>query len=109
MARQALTEHFGLWNPLKLSKRQEERLRKTFEETFLNQKPALDASEYQKDEKLATRAKEIINEIAMVGWMSGSHSNGYVPVFSIGAGAERFCHRTDNAELPQKIAEAAGW
>ena len=35
----------------------------TFEETFLNQKPALDASEYQKDEKLATRAKEIINEI----------------------------------------------
>ena len=109
MAKQLPAEHFGLWNPLKLSKRQEARLRKAYDDNFQNQEAAYDASMYQKDERLATAAKEIINEIAMVGWMSGSHSNGYVPVFSIGAGAEKFCHRTDNAELPQKIAEAAGW
>lgn len=109
MAQQTLTRCFGFWDGLKLNKRQEARLRKTFDDTFMNQKPALDVSEYQKDERLATVAKEIINEIAMVGWVSGSHSNGYVPVFSIGVGADKFSHRTDNAEIPMKIAEIAGW
>ncbi len=109
MAQQLLGEHFGLGNPLKLNKRQEERLRKAYDDNFQNQEAAYDESMYQKDERLATVAKEIINEIAMVGWMSGSHSNGYVPVFSIGAGAEKFCHRADNTDIPKKIAEAAGW
>ena len=109
MAQQLLGEHFGLGNPLKLNKQQENRLRKAYDDNFKDQETAYDESMYQKDERLATVAKEIINEIAMVGWMSGSHSNGYVPVYAIGAGAEKFCHRTDNAELPMKIAEAAGW
>lgn len=109
MAQQLLGEHFGLGNPLKLNKRQEERLRKAYDENFKDQEAAYDESMYQKDERLATVSKEIINEIAMVGWMSGSHSNGYVPVFSIGAGAEKFSHRADNTDLPKKIAEAAGW
>ena len=109
MAQQLLGEHFGLGNPLKLNKQQESRLRKAHYDNFKVLETAYDESMYQKDERLATVAKEIINEIAMVGWMSGSHSNGYVPVYAIGAGAEKFCHRTDNAELPMKIAEAAGW
>lgn len=109
MARRALEENFGFWTSLKLNDRQEKRLKRVFEENFLNKEAALDASEYQKDERLATVAKEIINEIALVGWMSGSHSDAYVPVFAIGAGAEKFCRRTDNAEIPLKIAEAAGW
>lgn len=109
IAQKALKENFGFWDALKLSNRQEERLKKTFEENFLNKEAATDVSEYQKDERLATVAKQIINEIAMVGWLSGGHSNGYVPVYAIGAGAEKFCNRTDNAEIPLKIAEAAGW
>ncbi len=109
MAQQVLSQSFGFWDGIKLNKRQEARLRKTFDETFMNQKPAMDVSEYQKDERLASVAKEIINEIAMVGWVSGSHSNGYVPAFSIGVGADKFSHRMDNSEIPVKIVEAAGW
>ena len=109
MAQKTLGEHFGLGNPLKLNKQQEERLHKAYDDNFQNQEAAYDASMYQKDERLATVAKEIINEIAMVGWMSGSHSNGYVPVYAVGVGAEKFSHRADNTELPKKIAEAAGW
>ena len=109
MAQKALSEHFGLFGPLKLNKRQEERIRKAYDENFQNQEVAYDASMYQKDERLATVAKEIINEIAMVGWISGSHSNGYVPVYSIGVGAEKFSQRADNTDIPKKIAEAAGW
>ena len=109
MAQKVLSEHFGLFGPLKPNKRQEERIRKAYDENFQNQEVAYDASMYQKDERLATVAKEVINEIAMVGWISGSHSNGYVPVYSIGVGAEKFSQRADNTDIPKKIAEAAGW
>lgn len=109
MVRKALTENFGFWDAVKLNKRQEERLKKTYEATFVGKDAAKDVSEYQRDERLAAVAKEIINEIAMVGWVSGGHSNGYVPVFAVGVGADKFHARTDNAEIPKKIAEAAGW
>ena len=46
---------------------------------------------------------------AMVGWQSGGHSNGFVPVFAIGVGAEEFTGRIDNTEIPKKIAEIAGY
>ena len=44
-----------------------------------------------------------------VGWQSGGHSNGYVPVFAIGVGAELFSGRIDNTDIPRKIASIAGY
>ena len=109
MAQKAMSESFGLFGAVKVTERHEARLRRVFEETFVGKEPALDVSEYQKDERLATVAKETLNDIAMVGWVSGGHSNGYVPVFSVGVGAERFCGRMNNIDIPAKIADAAGW
>ncbi|MBR5802906.1 MAG: alkaline phosphatase [Bacteroidaceae bacterium] len=109
MIQKTLQENFGLFDPIKLDEKQEARIRQVYEENYANNGEAtFSVSLYQKDEKLATVAKEILNEIAQIGWVSGAHSNGYVPVFSIGAGAEKFSHRTDNAEIPMKIADAAG-
>ena len=48
-------------------------------------------------------------ECALIGWQSGGHSNGFVPVFAIGVGADAFHGQIDNTEIPQKIAKAAGW
>ena len=62
----------------------------------------LEKSEYAQDEPIASEAKRIINEIALVGWTSGGHSAGYVPVFAIGAGADLFQGRIDNTEIPIK-------
>ena len=58
---------------------------------------------------LATTARDIINEAALIGWVSGGHSNGYVPLFAIGAGSEIFNGKYDNTEIPQRIAKVAGW
>ena len=69
----------------------------------------MEKSEYAQDEPLAAEAKRIIDEIAKVGWTSGGHSAGYVPVFAIGTGAEQFHNRIDNTEIPKKIAKAAGY
>ena len=42
----------------------------------------------------------------MVGWVSGGHSAGYVPVFAIGAGSQLFGEKIDNTEIPKRIAKA---
>ena len=89
--------------------KQEARLKNVYEQTMKNQQVKMEKSEYAQDEPIAAEAKRIINEIALTGWTSGGHSAGYVPVFAIGAGAEKFQNRIDNTEIPVKIAEAAGY
>ncbi len=104
-----LKENFGFWENIPLDKAQEDRLKKIYKESFQGQSVKLEESEYSQDEPIASEAKRIINEIALVGWTSGKHSAGYVPVCAIGAGANLFQGRMDNAEIPIRIAEAAGY
>ena len=106
---QALKDNFGFWDKIKLNEKQEARLKTVYEQTLKNQQVKMEKSEYAQDEPIAAEAKRIINEIALTGWTSGGHSAGYVPVFAIGAGAEKFQNRIDNTEIPVKIAEAAGY
>lgn len=106
---QALKENFGFWDKVKLNEKQEERLLAKYNNTFKGKEAKLEKSEYAQDEPLAAEAKRIIDEIALVGWTSGGHSAGYVPVFAIGAGADLFQGRIDNIEIPIKIAKAAGY
>jgi len=92
-----------------LTEKQEARLKATYNESLQHQKINLEKSEYSQDEPIAAEAKRIINEIAQIGWISGGHSAGYVPVFAIGVGAELFQDRIDNTQIPAKIAQAAGY
>lgn len=107
--KKALTEYFGFWNTVKLTDKQEARLKAVYEKSFKNQKTDLEKSEYAQDEPIAAEAKRIIDEIALVGWTSGGHSAGYVPVFAIGVGSTLFQGRLDNTQIPVKVAEAAGY
>jgi len=106
---QALKENFGFWDSIKLNDKQEARLKAVYDKSFGNQPVNLEKSEYSQDEPIASEAKRILNSIANVGWTSGGHSAGYVPVFAIGANAQLFQERMDNTEIPVKIAEAAGY
>ena len=105
----ALTENFGFWDEIKLSEKQEERLISVYENTLKGQDAKMEKSEYARDEVLAAEAKRIVSEIALIGWTSGGHSAGYVPVFAIGAGAENFSGRLDNTQIPALIAKSAGY
>lgn len=106
---QALKDNFGFWDKTELTRQQEARLKTVYEKSLKNQGMKLEKSEYAQDEPIASEAKRIINEIALIGWTSGGHSAGYVPVFAIGAGASLFQGRIDNTQIPLKIAEAAGY
>ena len=103
-----LTDHFGFWTKLSLSDQQTDRLKTAFDR-IMSGKGSSTETLYQKDDELAVTVKEILSECAMIGWQTFDHSNGYVPCFAIGAGAERFHGRIDNTEIPKRIAEATGW
>lgn len=107
--KESLEENFGFWDEIKLTEKQEERLLSVYEKTLKGQKAKMEKSEYAQDEALAAEAKRIINETALIGWASGGHSAGYVPVFAIGAGAGNFSGRLDNTQIPALIAKAAGY
>lgn len=108
MAQTLLKENFGYGDAIKLNAKQEKRLREAYEESF-GDNVQLAESEYQKVLPLAVAAKQIINKLALVNWASGGHSAAFVPVYAIGVGAEKFSHRTDNAEIPRTIAEIGGY
>lgn len=99
-AKKFLTENFGFWESVKVSNDQTARLERSWNE-FKEGKSGAD--------RLCNTVKHIISECALIGWQSGGHSNGYVPAFAIGAGAEQFHGRFDNTEICKKIAKAAGW
>ena len=99
-AKKFFTENFGFWDAVKLSDDQTARLERSFGE-FHDGKA--DAG------RVCGTVKHLISECALIGWQSGGHSNGYVPAFAIGVGAEQFHGRFDNTEICKKMAKAAGW
>ena len=99
-AKKFLTENFGFWDGVTLNDDQAKRLETSFNE-FKEGKSGAD--------RLCSTVKHVISECAMIGWQSGGHSNGYVPAFAIGVGAEQFHGRFDNTEICKKMAKAAGW
>lgn len=107
--RALLEEHLGFWDTIALNEEQEESLKEEYAKSFGGKRAKLKKNEYSLNEPLAIKARKILNDIALVGWTSGGHSAGYVPVFAIGAGAELFHGRMDNTEIPEKISHAAGY
>lgn len=102
-----LTDNMGFWKEVPISWEQEKKLSDEYEQSFVKNKVVFEESLYSKNEPMAARAKEVMNEVAMVGWTSGGHSAGYVPVFAIGAGSQLFGGKIDNIEIPKRIAKAA--
>ena len=107
--KELLSEKMGFFTEIPLTWEQERMLRNEYVESFEKKNVVFEESLYAKTEPLAIAAKRVMNEVAMLGWTTGSHSAGYVPVFAIGAGSKLFVGKMDNTEIPQRIAKAAGY
>lgn len=107
--RGVLSENLGFWKEVKLSDKQETRLKEIYKRSFGKNGVKLEKNLYAENELLAAEAIEIMDSIALVGWTSGGHSAGVVPVFAIGVGSHLFSGKLDNTDIPRKIAEAAGY
>ena len=103
-----LRANWGFGEGVKLSEKQWKRLRSDFES--MQSGAAMDANSlYASVNRLADTARAIMAECALIGWQSGGHSNGYVPVFAIGSGAENFHGQMDNTQISRVISKATGW
>jgi alkaline phosphatase len=108
-AKALLTDKMGFWKEIPLTWAQERALHDAFDETFTRNHVVFTESLYSKTEKLASVAKQVMSQIAKIGWTTGSHTAGYVPVYAIGAGSKAFSGKYDNTEIPKRIATAAGY
>lgn len=106
--RQDLENHFGFWTKVPISEEQEDMLEDAFEK-MVEHKDKDAKSLYSSELALADLAKRILNQNAKLGWTSGAHTNGYVPVFAVGAKAETFHGRIDNTHIPQIMGMLAGY
>lgn len=62
--------------------------------------------QWEKDGKqnnLGWRENSEMNRKASIGWTTGSHTGGPVPVYAVGKGAEKFMGRMDNTDIKGKI------
>ena len=103
-----LAENFGFWDKISLTDEQTQRLESSFKK-IMDGTSKDQRTLYQNDDELAVTVRSIMSECAQVGWHVTSHSNGYVPCFAIGVGAEQIHGRIDNTEIPKIVAKAAGW
>lgn len=104
-----LAEKMGFWTELPLTWDQEKALFNAYGESMVDGNPEFEESLYSRIEPLAWAAKKVMSQIAMVGWASGGHSGGYVPVFAIGAGSEKFQGKRDNTDIAKTIRKVAGY
>ncbi|MDR0394912.1 MAG: alkaline phosphatase [Tannerella sp.] len=104
-----LTTTMGFWKEIPISWEQEKNLRDAYEETIAKNREVVDRNLYADNSLLAAKAKQVMNEVARLGWGTTSHSGGFVPVYAIGAGQHLFTQQMDNIEIPQKIIKAANY
>lgn len=103
-----LRQDLGFWAGVQLTNEEEAQLKDLYTKSFVGKMPN-EENLYFANEPMAAAAVRMLNTKAFVGWTSGHHTAGLVGVYAIGVGAEKFMGQNDNADIPMKIAEAAGY
>lgn len=98
-----LGDNLGLWTRLPVRKTYEEELRACYEKAFGMNEQEITASSQAAYQALVNTAVSVLNRMARIGWTSGGHSAGYVPLFVLGVGAENFEGKLDNTDIPKQI------
>ena len=105
--KQMLTDDFGFWDTVELTADEEKKLQEVYQKSFKGTMQK-EKSLYSENEQMAATAVRILDGKAGLGWTTGGHTAGLVPVYACGAGQELFIPHNDNAQIPQNIAKAMG-
>lgn len=103
-----LTENFGFFDAVEISESEENMLKDIYVRSFVG-KMENEKNLYYENEPMTGAAVRLLDSKAYVGWTSGAHTAGLVPVYAVGVGAENFMKHTDNSEIPITIAKVAGY
>ena len=95
----------GFWDTVKITPEEEKELYALYKKACAK-KTKDTKTMYKTINKLGDAGIALLNKKAHVGWTTRAHSAHAVPVFAIGAGAERFSGWHDNTELVPLIQAA---
>jgi alkaline phosphatase len=102
---QIYREQLGLWDNIEVSKDEEKELKSLYKASCKHK--AKDAKTmYKTINALGDAGVALVNKKAHIGWTTRAHSAHAVPIFAIGAGAEKFSGWHDNTEIAPLIMEA---
>lgn len=100
-----LTDRFGLFTRIPVSEQQEKALRAKFDETFDKRNSADQKTLYASFNAFAVDVFTLLNDAIGLGYTTTSHTGNPVPLFVIGAGADRFGGLTDNTDIAPRLRE----
>lgn len=103
-----LNEYFGFYGAVEIDEKEDAMLQDIYKKSFVG-KMENEQNLYYANEPMTGTAVRLLDSKAFIGWTSGSHTAGLVPVYAIGVGSENFVHHTDNSEIPLTIAKVAGY
>ena len=99
-----LSELTGLYDKVPVNEEEDEALQLAFQ-NMMHQQDSLKTL-YKDLNALAAKALALLNHKAGLGWTTHGHTAAAVPIFAMGAGAERFTGWHDNSEIAPLIYQA---
>lgn len=105
--KQVLSDSFGLWSHVPVTKEEEALLKHDFYNIFLKYGPMVHGL-YNKNERLVYDAIRILNRRASIDWTSFYHTGQYTPLYAKGVGERKFLDCRDQTEIPRTIASLMG-
>ena len=102
--KQLISTNTGLYTQVEMTAEENAKLQETFANMMSHQDVV--KTLYKDINSLAAKALSILNKKSRLGWTSGGHTASAVPIFAIGAGAERFIGWHDNSEIAPLIYQA---
>lgn len=103
--KQIYTENLGFWTNVEISEDEEKELKALYKKACKHKSKDTETM-YKTINALGDAGIALLNKKAKVGWTTRAHSAHAVPIFAIGAGAEKFSGWHDNTEIAPLIMEA---
>lgn len=99
-----LAENTGLYAEIELDNEEDDALQYAYKQMM--RKQGTIKTLYEDINILVAKALSILSHKAGIGWVGENHTAAAVPIFAIGAGAERFTGWHDNSEIAPLIYQA---
>lgn len=101
-----LSDKLGLWGAILLDEKTTESLHNTFNRTFIERTALSEKALYNVYNAFVVEIFKIYNKQVGTAFINSSHTANPVPVFAIGAGADKFTGVNNNTDIPKLIYEA---
>lgn len=106
--KEVLQQDLGFWANVELTNDEESELKDIYAKSFVGKMPN-EENLYSANEPMAAVAVRMLNTKAHLGWTTGGHTAGLVPLYACGVGAETFSKHNDNSDFAPAIARLAGY